>query len=105
MLAIPLLQFTFYAMLFAWTRSPGGGYVPYKDWLSGDDDYLRTYHLIAAKRAFLYQVNFSTLTRVIKERNVQTDLFISPTRTGLRRMTTTYGPTTSLPPSAPFSTR
>lgn len=56
MLTIPLLQFFFYAILFAWTRSPRGGFLRYADWNPADDDYILTSQLISAKRSFLYQV-------------------------------------------------
>jgi ABC-type Mn2+/Zn2+ transport system ATPase subunit len=56
MLTIPLLQFFFYAILFAWTRAPHGGFSRYRDWDEADDQYILLTQLIAAKRAFLFQV-------------------------------------------------
>jgi len=61
MLFIPLLQFAFYAILFVWTRSSGGGMAPYDGWTPEDDEYITVLHLISAKRSFLYQ----TLTAAV----------------------------------------
>jgi len=56
MITIPLLQFVFYALLFAWTRSPDGGFVPYAGWNDVDSQYILLSQLISAKRSFLFQV-------------------------------------------------